>query len=445
MLLPASSEFINLCEAQLRLLVRSLGASAGVVYLAEEIESSAETRLVRVAAVPDDAMPTNPTTGDGGIALLSRQSPISLKGDRRLIGESPLTTSEIAPCESLPIVPRSPLPQPDRLVSPLIHDEMVLGLLVTERLDRSWTVGDQLQIEQVTQTLSLACVLDKRSQWLQQRQQQQQQLKIQQHDLLDNLIHQFRNPLTALRTFGKLLLRRLPEDDRNREAASSIVRESDRLQELLLQIDRAINITEVLPDDATVDTPVASPIAGTLGEAQLVLQRCDMREILQPLVVSAAAVAQEKQMTLHTEFPDTPIWVNVDPSALREVLSNLIDNAVKYTPAGGQVHVRLQGGDQQVVVYVTDNGNGIPTKDIPKLFQRHFRGVQAQTEIAGTGLGLAIAQALVQQMQGHIEVFSPMLRAGWLSEDVPETRGVTFQVTLPEANVPHVILDTTID
>jgi signal transduction histidine kinase len=367
--------------------------------LTEEVAVGAETRLVRIAAAPDGAMMM---AGESGVALLPSQGEMVLG-------------SLAGPIE--------------RLVLPLMHEEMVLGLLVTERIDRGWTAGERQQIERIIQTLSLACVLDKRSQWWQQQQLQQQQLQLQQHDVMDNLVHQFRNPLTALRTFGKLLLKRLPEDDRNREAAASIVRESDRLQELLLQIDRAIDLNETLPDEVRVNVPVALPRAGTLGDL-LELKPCDLRGILQPLVVSAGLVAQEKPLALHTEFAAVVPLVNANASALREVLSNLIDNAVKYTPAGGEVHIRLVAESGQVAVWVTDNGGGIPDADLAQLFQRHFRGVQALTAIPGTGLGLSIARELMQQMQGEIQVFSPLRAEGWLGDRLPDSRGVTFVVTI---------------
>jgi signal transduction histidine kinase len=421
MLLPTSAEFVELCHTQLWLLVQSLGASAGVVYLTEAVAVGAETQLVRIAAAPEGAMLAVGTLGagidspEGTLACLPAPSPSQ-------------GIATIAPLTDRGWNERSA--EGHRLVLPLMHESMVLGLLVTERNDRGWTAGERQQVERIIQTLSLACVLDKRSQWWQQQQSQQQQLQGQQHDLMDNLVHQFRNPLTALRTFGKLLLKRLPEDDRNREAAASIVRESDRLQELLLQIDRAIDLNETLPDAVSVNVPVALPRAGTLGEL-LELKPCDLRAILQPLVVSAGLVAQEKPLALHTEFAAVIPLVQANASALREVLSNLIDNAVKYTPAGGEVHIRLAAEAGQVAVWVTDNGAGIPDGDLAQLFQRHFRGVQAATAIPGTGLGLSIARELMQQMQGEIQVFSPLRREGWLGEEpLPESRGVTFVVTL---------------
>lgn len=430
MLLPASAEFIDLCQSQLWLLVQTLGASAGVVYLADEVGDKTEARLVQVAAAPD------------GINLEHEDQPIALPSgsEESMLQHGAIGTASLAAKgeDAAPVRtaarPAAALTQPDRLMLPLMHDEMVLGLLVTERLDRMWHGSERQQVERVVQTLSLACVMDKRSQWLQHRQQHQAQLQIQQHDLLDNLIHQFRNPLTALRTFGKLLLKRLPEDDRNRVAAASIVRESDRLQELLLQIDQAIAIDEALPEEVQISVPVALPSAGTLGEASLEIADCDVREILEPLLISAAAVAQDKQIEIHAEMPEVLPPVPANQSALREVLSNLIDNAVKYAGVGCEVHVRLQMLEEHLLVRVTDNGAGIPDVDLPKLFQRHFRGVQAATDTPGTGLGLAIARELIQQMQGDIRVYSPLQSEGWLGEKLPQSRGVTFVVQLPLAD-----------
>ncbi|HEY9707260.1 MAG TPA: sensor histidine kinase, partial [Oculatellaceae cyanobacterium] len=98
--------------------------------------------------------------------------------------------------------------------------------------------------------------------------------------------------------------------------------------------------------------------------------------------------------------------------ALREVLSNLIDNALKYTPSGGQVNIRVGEKRQtaqgvMIGIAVSDTGPGIPPQDLEHLFERHYRGVQAATAIPGSGLGLAIAKELIEQMHGDIEVFSP--------------------------------------
>ncbi|WP_445240548.1 sensor histidine kinase [Microcoleus vaginatus] len=141
--------------------------------------------------------------------------------------------------------------------------------------------------------------------------------------------------------------------------------------------------------------------------------------------------------------------VRANDRALREVLSNLIDNALKYTPAGRQIYIKVRykaaDGDRAgysqlpaIAVAVSDTGSGIPPQDLEHLFERHYRGEKAQTEIPGTGLGLAIARDLVRQMQGEIEVFSPV-NPEWLPSAetnllYPTDRGTTFVVWLPVNN-----------
>jgi signal transduction histidine kinase len=287
---------------------------------------------------------------------------------------------------------------------------------------------ERQQVEEIANTLTLAYVLDRRSQWV----KQYQQLQGHKQDLMDNLLHQFRNPLTALRTFGKLLIKRLQPGDPQRDIATSIVRESDRLQELLLQFEQVMEPTPSERGPGGPQANLALPMAGPLGEARLELSQCDVRDILQSLLLSAAALAQDNQLSLHTEFPENLPPVQANAAALREVLSNLLDNALKYTPAGGAVHVRVSATSQQVMVRISDNGPGIPAQDIPHLFERYYRGIQAQTEIPGTGLGLAIARQLVHQMQGDIQVFSPLQPEGWIAQPqgrMPQS-GTTFLVSL---------------
>ncbi|KAM3116043.1 ATP-binding protein [Phormidesmis sp. 146-33] len=426
--MPTSSEFVALCRSQISLLSQTLGASLSVVYLTEELVEGAETTLIAIAAYPESSSPLEKS---GQLALPPADMP-QLPAKNASVALPDAVTQEV-------LSPANSLAEQRQVVLPLVHEGMVLGLLVTERDDRPWTNWERSQIEKIADTLALACIMDQRAQWLDHTHRQQRLSQTQQHDVLDNLLHQFRNPLTALRTFGKLLLRRLQAEDANREVATSIVRESDRLQELLLQFDQAIELGEVdliSPNEPDFTDPAKSAIpllpAGVLSASSLTLELCAIAEILQPLLVSARAMAQEKKLTIRTAIPEVLPLVVANSGALREVLSNLIDNALKYTPAGEQVHIRVDGGDR-VAIRVSDTGCGIPSQDLPRLFERHYRGVQAETNIPGTGLGLAIARRLVEQMQGEIEVFSPIKTDGWISENSdqpPVSQGTTFVVWL---------------
>ncbi len=445
MLMPTSSEFVALCRSQVALLTQVLGASLSVIYLSEELVEGAEVQIVPVAAYPESVTLEKPsqfllTPGKDGNAANARSISAEVSVDKFLSANSdaPIDISAI----SQPL--KGALVEQRQVVLPLIHEGMVLGLLVTERSDRPWTTWERSQIERVAVTIALACVMDQRAQWLDQTGRQQKLLQNEQHDVLDNLLHQFKSPLTALRTFGKLLLRRLRPEDSNREVATSIVRESDRLQDLLQQFDQAIDLENVdlisvAVDEGsqpTVDRPISLLPAGVLTGSSLTLEACSVAEILWSLVKSAEAIAQEEGLTIRALISANLPFVWANQAALREVLSNLIDNASKYTPSGGQIHIRVDDLDDRVILRVTNTGQGIPPQDLPHLFERHYRGIQAMTEIPGTGLGLAIARRLVEQMHGEIEVFSPMQSDGWISEhsdQPPKEQGTTFVVKLAVA------------
>ena len=307
-------------------------------------------------------------------------------------------------------------------------------------------------MQQIARTLTLACILDQRSQWMQQELGSSRQIQAQVYDTMHNLLHQFKSPLTALRTFGKLLARRLVPEDKNRNVAFSIVRESERLQELLGQFDRTVDTGEAhlkLPSGTSekarsnVESIRHSPLS--LSPAANLQESCFVASVLKPLLISAEAIASERHLKLLADLEADLPPVSANDRALREVLSNLIDNALKYTPAGCQIYikVRYKAGDGDragysqlpaIAVAVSDTGAGIPPQDLEHLFERHYRGEKAQTEIPGTGLGLAIARDLVRQMQGEIEVFSPV-NPEWLPSQethlYPTDRGTTFVVWLP--------------
>lgn len=155
-------------------------------------------------------------------------------------------------------------------------------------------------------------------------------------------------------------------------------------------------------------------------------------DILEPLLVSASAIAQERNLQLVVEIPPHLPLVRVNRKSLEEVLSNIIDNALKYTPAGGKILV--QAGQEKPSfqgIAISDTGPGIPPQDLEHLGERHYRGVQAQTQIPGTGLGLSIAKQLIEQMQGEIQVFSPALNTDITSLNA---RGTTVIVWLLMAN-----------
>ncbi|NJM71339.1 MAG: HAMP domain-containing histidine kinase [Scytonema sp. RU_4_4] len=474
MLMSTSSEFVALCREQLALLAQGLEASLSVVYLTQELigVSTSEPKLIPVVIYPETTveqhlasaleLPTSiPISTPNWDSYRSASTTIDKtlhsrtggvfnrkqnRHSRRVLKAAedfPAPSRENATPDAAPphSTQEESLLRGDQIVLPLIHEDVMMGLLVTVREDRAWNEQEKSEIERIAQTLSLACILDQRRAWLHQQLQQQQIFQEKQQDLLDNLLHQFRNPLTALRTFGKLLVKRLRPGDTNREVAVSIVRESDRLKELLQQFDEVIDLTTedleqlALPQkeifvEANVHKDLKAPLLlpGT-GEEEV---DCSVLDILEPLLISARVIAQERNLQLISEIPPNLPLVRANTKALREVLSNIIDNALKYTPTGGKI--LIQTGQEKAHfqgIAISDNGPGIPPQDLEHLGERHYRGVQAQTEIPGTGLGLSIAKQLIEKMQGEIQVFSPALTSLTSSPDAP---GTTFIIWLPVAN-----------
>jgi signal transduction histidine kinase len=469
--MPTSTEFANLCQSQVALLTQGMGAALSIIYLTEELTTAPDTQLIPFVAYPEVAL----NWGEDQILSFLTQVGMNSRQQRLLASESNTNASadfaanqdQALLVNTAPFAYRSPdvlLPQ-QQIVLPLIYQERVMGLLVTARADRAWNEVEQSQIEHVAETLTAACVLDQRARWLAQDLQRQQLLDERKTDLFDDLLHQFRNPLTAVRTFGKLLVKRLRAGDANRSVAENIVRESDRLQELLKQLDIAVDLdakdlipllkasqteeqlqdSSVILEDSSEVPPVVTEADARLPETRMLLgsaidlQPHRVTDVLQPLLETAAAIAQERQLLLQTDIPADLPPVLIDVRALREVLNNLIDNALKYTPAYGQIYIGVRRQidadppqpvfsesliepqplqpsiDQPVpsqLIVIADTGPGIPPEDLQHLFERHYRGVQATTNIPGTGLGLTIARDLVKQMQGNVHIFSPAAASG---------------------------------
>jgi signal transduction histidine kinase len=440
MLMSASSDFIALCREQISLLTQGLGASLSVVYLTQELveTSTGEAQLIPVVVYPETGVLRHGDESAEGTVHKQIQTGnvLALPNHRRKL----LTAGGLSSNSSQDSGKRNTdksnfqeeyLLTGNQIVLPLIYEGVMMGLLVTGREDRAWNEREESQIQRIAQSMAIACILDQRRAWLQQQLHQQQILQEQQRDLLDNLLHQFRNPLTTIRTFGKLLLKRLGLAEPNRDVATSIVRESDRLQELLQQFDQVIDLTEAdltaisLPEsefvvEASVQKP-PKPVLLLPGTGEKMTD-CSLADLLAPFIVSAQAIAQERNLQLITDIPDNLPLVQANIKALREVLSNIIDNSLKYTSSGGKIGIQAgqkRGNFQGIAI--SDNGPGIPPEDLAHLGERHYRGVQAQTEIPGTGLGIAIAKQLIEQMQGEIEVFSPALSSDFTSSSTPGT------------------------
>ena len=216
-------------------------------------------------------------------------------------------------------------------------------------------------------------------------------------EVTDNVAHDLKSPLARIRVDAESLLSSNEADAATNEIAGHIIEESDGLLEMInttLEI-KAIDIGAAAPNFAKVDI------------ADVVAQACELFEML----------AQEKGVVLHIDSSG-PIMFNGDLRHLQRAFANLIDNAVKYTDAGGKVDVHIQSDRTNVRVVIADTGVGIAPESLARIFERFYRADESR-RVPGLGLGLSLAESIIKAHGGRIEVES--------------TAGVgsTFTVILP--------------
>jgi len=211
--------------------------------------------------------------------------------------------------------------------------------------------------------------------------------------------HELRTPLTTLRSVGEVGVQEGATEEQLREAIGSMLEEVSRLTRL---VDGLLTLTRA-----------------ESGRFPVTHEAVDVGEIVREVADYLRILAEEKNQTLYLEHAGRAVaWG--DRATIGQTLVNIVENAIKYTPSGGRVVLRVAEMGTDVVVDVTDNGPGIPTNERPHIFERFYRGEPSLHAVArGAGLGLAIAKWAVSLNRGRIEV-----------ESEPG-RGATFRVFLP--------------
>lgn len=223
-----------------------------------------------------------------------------------------------------------------------------------------------------------------------------------QRDFIANVSHDLRTPLTSIQGFSQAIAEGVTSDPVAAQHAAQIIHD---------EAARLHRMVESLLDIARIES------------GQLAMQRrpVAVEDVLRAVVESLSVRAEDAGIRLTLEAPPRLPRVSGDGDRLAQVFTNLLDNAIRHTPGGGEVAVRAMAAPGTLIVMVHDTGEGIPIDELPRIFERFYQVDKSRqrTQRAGSGLGLAISQQIIEAHGGRIDVASA------------EGAGTTFTVWLP--------------
>ncbi len=229
-------------------------------------------------------------------------------------------------------------------------------------------------------------------------------------DFVANVSHEFRTPLTAIQGFAETLLAGALDDPQNRVKFLKIILEHSR---------RLARLTEDLLMLSKMDA----------DRLELEIHRLSVSQFVESCIETTQRTAAEKNLRISVNLPASVPDIAADRRRLAEVLQNLLENAIQYTPPSGQINVSAKVNGGEVILTVSDTGIGIPRADQPRIFERFYRvDVARSREVGGTGLGLSIAKHLVEAHGGRI----------WVESEVGQ--GSRFHFTVPVFEREHAVL-----
>ena len=220
---------------------------------------------------------------------------------------------------------------------------------------------------------------------------------------VSNVSHELRTPLTSVKSY----LEALDEGALYEPVAPDFIKVSlDETNRMMRMVTDLLHLSRI--DNATSHLDVE--LINFTAFITFILNRFD----------KIRSQDQEKKYELVRDYPITSVWIEIDTDKMTQVIDNILNNAIKYSPDGGKITVSMKTTDDQMILSISDQGLGIPKEDLPKIFDRFYRVDKARSRAqGGTGLGLAIAKEIVKQHNGFI----------WAKSEYG--KGSTFTIVLP--------------
>ena len=220
---------------------------------------------------------------------------------------------------------------------------------------------------------------------------------------VSNVSHELRTPLTSVKSY----LEALDEGALSEPVAPDFIKVSlDETNRMMRMVTDLLHLSRI--DNATSHLDVE--LINFTAFITFILNRFDKMR----------GPDEEKKYELVRDYPITSVWIEIDTDKMTQVIDNILNNAIKYSPDGGKITVTMKTTDDQMILSISDQGLGIPKQDLPRIFDRFYRVDRARSRAqGGTGLGLAIAKEIVKQHEGFI----------WAKSEYG--KGSTFTIVLP--------------